>query len=234
MRSPAADAPRGARAGAPPPSRPAPARASRAAGGTVTSPARRDGGPCAQYRYQTPTTSAMRRSTPPRTSSRSTRPRPPRRRSPSPSRAPYAFRLRLGRSSSTPARAEATTWMRRARMPIGDRRSASPVPVDDTSSPYGTSYPFGALSGSQTVTAYSERGPDRLRHLHRHAGLDHRRPRRCDGQHGSPVGSAWRNAPVTVMFSPERRRRGRRGDLLHDGRLERRRRVRLSGHELFT
>jgi large repetitive protein len=33
-----------------------------------------------------------------------------------------------------------------------------PGPVDDTSSPYGTSYGFGALSGSQTVTAYSGAG----------------------------------------------------------------------------
>jgi hypothetical protein len=33
-----------------------------------------------------------------------------------------------------------------------------PGPVDDSSSPYGTSYGFGALSGSQTVTAYSGAG----------------------------------------------------------------------------
>ena len=30
-----------------------------------------------------------------------------------------------------------------------------PGPVDDTSSPYGTTYGFGDLSGSQSVTAYS-------------------------------------------------------------------------------
>ena len=33
-----------------------------------------------------------------------------------------------------------------------------PGPVDDTSSPYGTSYGFGDFSGSQTVTAYNNAG----------------------------------------------------------------------------
>ena len=33
-----------------------------------------------------------------------------------------------------------------------------PGPTDDSSSPYGTSYGFGALSGSQTVTAYNNAG----------------------------------------------------------------------------
>ncbi len=44
-----------------------------------------------------------------------------------------------------------------------------PGPTDDSSSPYGTSYGFGALSGSQTVTCLYERRADRFRHLHGHA-----------------------------------------------------------------
>ena len=90
-----------------------------------------------------------------------------------------------------------------------------PGPVDDTSSPYGTSYGFGALSGSQTVTAYNGAGLTASDTFT--VTPDTTAPATSDDT--GTIGSAWRNAPVTVDAQPERRRRGRRGDLLHDRRL---------------
>ena len=73
-----------------------------------------------------------------------------------------------------------------------------PGPVDDTSSPYGTSYGFGALSGSQTVTAYNGAGLTASDTFT--VTPDTTAPATTDDT--GTIGSAWRNAPVTVTLSP--------------------------------
>ena len=73
-----------------------------------------------------------------------------------------------------------------------------PGPVDDTSSPYGTSYGFGALSGSQTVTAYNGAGLTASDTFT--VTPDTTAPATSDDT--GTIGSAWRNAPVTVALSP--------------------------------
>src|SRR4029079_8181990 len=73
-----------------------------------------------------------------------------------------------------------------------------PGPTDDSSSPYGTSYGFGALSGSQTVTAYSGAGLTASDTFT--VTPDTTAPATTDDT--GTIGFAWRNAPVTVTLSP--------------------------------
>src|SRR5829696_4951601 len=73
-----------------------------------------------------------------------------------------------------------------------------PGSIDDTSSPYGTSYGFGALSGSQTVTAYS--GASLTASDTFTVTPDTTDPTTTDDT--GTIGSAWRSSPVTVTLSP--------------------------------
>ena len=101
-----------------------------------------------------------------------------------------------------------------------------PGPTDDSSSPYGTSYGFGALSGSQTVTAYNNAGLTASDTFT--VTPDTTAPATTDDT--GTIGSAWRNAPVTVTLSPSDGGAGVGGDLLHDRRLHPDDEL-LAGHE---
>ncbi|HET6656454.1 MAG TPA: Ig-like domain-containing protein [Gaiellaceae bacterium] len=73
-----------------------------------------------------------------------------------------------------------------------------PGTTDDFTSPYEASYGFGALSGSQTVTAYSNAGLTASDTFT--VTPDTTDPSTTDDT--GTIGSAWRNAPVTVTLSP--------------------------------
>ena len=73
-----------------------------------------------------------------------------------------------------------------------------PGPVDDTSSPYGTSYGFGALSAAQTVTAYNNAGLTASDTFT--VTPDTTAPSTTDNT--GTIGSAWRNSAATVTLSP--------------------------------
>ena len=193
---------------------------------TVTSPAPSRRGPAPSTATASPTTSATRRPTPPRTSSRSTRPRPDAPAISLSESSPYAF-VSGRRSSSTRPRAEATTSTRRARMPSrGSRRSASP---DRWTTPR-------ARTGRATASALSpaRRPSPRIRTRGLTASdtftvaSDTTAPSTTDNT-GS-LGSALADRPGHRHALPERRGRGRCGDLLHDRRLDPDDEL-LAGHE---
>jgi Bacterial Ig domain/Chitobiase/beta-hexosaminidase C-terminal domain/Bacterial Ig-like domain/PASTA domain len=80
----------------------------------------------------------------------------------------------------------------------GIERIRFPGPVDDSSSPYGTTYGFGDLSGSQTVTAYNNAGLSASDTFT--VTSDTTAPATTDDT--GTIGSAWRNTPVTVTLNP--------------------------------